>query len=125
MVAVGIGQAVLCTVVVTTLAVAGPIAHCQLRGYIRRTHPRVWRRFGFPSDTYLVLPEVEHESMIAGIGFREFFSTGKYRTLNDRRLNALWQRGRVLTWIGGVALALMVLNFMIFRTGPDFSWIVG
>jgi hypothetical protein len=125
MIAVGIVQAVLCVVVVMTLAVFGPLADYQLRSYIRRTYPRIWRRFGFPSDTYLVPPEVEHESIIADIGYREFFSTGKYKTLNDPRLNTLRQRGRALIWIGGVAMALMVLNFMIFRTAPDFSWLIG
>ena len=125
MVEVGIVQAALCIVVVTTLAVLLPVSDYQLRNHIRRTHPRIWRRFGFPSDTYLVPPQLEHETIIANIGFGEFFSTGKYKVLNDPRLNTLWQRKRVLRWIGGVAMALMLLNFMIFRTAPDFSWLIG
>jgi hypothetical protein len=125
MVGVGIVQAALCVVVVTTLAVLLPVSDYQLRNHIRRTHPRVWRRFGFPSDTFLVPPRLEHETIIANVGFGEFFSTGKYKELNDRRVNTLWQRKRVLRWIGGVAMALMLLNFMIFRAAPDFSWLIG
>jgi hypothetical protein len=114
-----------CIVVVTTLAVFLPLADYQLRSHIRRTHPRVWRRFGFPSVSFFSVPwKHEHETIIADIEFGEFFSTGQYKALDDPRLNTLWQRHRALRWIGGIAMALMAVNFWVFRAVPDFSWII-
>jgi hypothetical protein len=121
----GIIQASLCIVAVATVGVLYPIADYQLRRYLRGTHPQVWRRFEFPSDSFHVPPQLERETVIANVGFGEFFSSGQYKTLTDPRLNVLWQRKRRLRWIGGLAMALMVVNFLVFRTAPDFSWIIG
>jgi hypothetical protein len=122
---VGNIQSALCIVVVTTLAFFLPLADYQLRSHIRRNHPRVWRRFGFPSVSSFSVPwKNEREALIADIGFGEFFSRGQYTALNDPLLNTLWQRKRALRRIGGVAMALMAVNFWVFRTAPDFSWII-
>ena len=122
---IGTIQASLCIVVVATVGVLYPIADYQLRRYLRDTHPQVWRRFKFPSDSFHVPAQVERETVIANVGFGEFFSSGQYKTLTDPRLNVLWRRKRRLAWIGGLAMALIAVNFLVFRTPPDFSWIIG
>jgi hypothetical protein len=101
-----------------------PIAGRQLQSYIRRAHPRVWRRFGFPSDSYSVRPEHERADAIAGIGYQEFFSKGRFRDLDDPHLNALVRRQKALGRVGGVAIAILLINFIAFRALPDFSWLI-
>jgi hypothetical protein len=124
--ALGTLQASLCIAVVATAGLLGPIANHQLRRHIRREHPRVWRRFGFTSVSFFSVPwKEEHEALIAEIGFKEFFSTGQFKTLNDPRLNALWRRVKTIGRAGMLALALLVLNCIVFRAAPDFSWLFG
>ncbi len=122
----GVLQASLCIAVVATAGIVHPIVDYQLRCHIRREHPRVWHRFGFTSVSFFSVPwKHEREALIAEIGFGEFFSTGQYKTLHDPRLNALWRRKKTIRWAGILALALLALNYMLFRAAPDFSWLVG
>jgi hypothetical protein len=122
---VGAIQAALCIVVVAAVGVLYPIADYQLRRYLREFHPKIWRRFKFPSDSFHVPAKLEKETVVANVGFREFFSSGQYKSLTDPRLTALWQRKKTLAWIGGLAMALIAFNLLVFRTPPDFSWIIG
>jgi len=121
----GVLQTFLCVTVLIVIGALYPIAGYQLRSYIRQVHPQVWRRFGFPSDSFSVSPEHEREHAIADIGYREFFSTGRFRELNDPRLNALHRRQKALGRIGIIAIALLVVNFLVFRAAPNLSWLMG
>jgi hypothetical protein len=117
-------QAFLCVAVLVVIGVLYPIARFRLRSHIRQAHPQVWQRFGFPRDSYPVPPEHEREHATAAIGYQEFFSTGRFTELNDSRLNALHHRQKVLGRIGAIAFALLIVNFLVFRAAPDFSWLM-
>ena len=119
----GVLQAFLCIVAAVALGLLYPIADFQIRRHLRRAHPQLWRRFGFPSDSFAVRPEHERLHAVADIGFAEFFSTGRFRDLNDDRLLTLYRRKKALRSLGALVLLLLAVNFMAFHASPDFSWL--
>jgi hypothetical protein len=122
--ALGTIQSFLCVAVVAAWGVLLPIAGFRLRRHLRQAHPKVWRKFDFPTESFDVPPEHEYANAIADVGFIEFFSTGQFKKLDDQRLNEFYGRVKAMRWIGVLATVLLAFNFVAFHAAPDFSWLL-
>jgi hypothetical protein len=106
-------QIVLGSIVVAVVGIVS-LMDFRLRRHIRLSHPNVWRRFAFPSDSFRVAPKDERAHAVANIGFQEFFSQGHHRALEDSRVNALHRWVVLCRRVAFMAGALFLLSFVSF-----------
>jgi hypothetical protein len=119
MTALGVIQTSLFISSVATAGILVPIVQYQIYRHLRRQQREAFDRLEIaPSPSFLW----RDDRQAASTAFEQFFSSGKYETLKDPQLNALWRRVRFIRWVSGVSFALLLITFLVFRAVPDFLW---
>ena len=93
---------------------AGMINGSSLKRHLRRHHPAVLRKLGYPADMgALVRPEQDSQVASADWALWRFLSRREFQVLRDDRLNALAERQLWLLRAGIVLLLVLGVGLFV------------
>ena len=106
------------------LVVLEPILIHQLHRHLRRHHRQALDRAGIPSGASFIwkasVMENDREADHSSVLLDRFFDSGNHRTLEDRRLDALWGRVRLIRWLACAGLVLLALTWLVSGSVPGY-----
>lgn len=113
MMAPGLIQTTLCATILMTVFLE-PLVQYRIYRHLRRHHRKVFDRLQISGPSFLWREDRDVEST----AFDQLFSLRKHESLNDPQLNRLCRCARLIRWVFGASLALLLIVLVVFRVDP-------